>query len=148
VVRQGIEAVAETARARGITIEAGRVEGTFVGDEERLVQVLVNLLSNAVKFSPDGGRVDVQAQPVDRHVVFRVTDRGRGIPESFREIIFHRFQQVEASDSRQKGGSGLGLAICKAIVEQHRGAIGVESRLGEGSSFWFRVPEANRLHSS
>jgi PAS domain S-box-containing protein len=148
VVRRGIEAVAETARARGIAIERGPAAGRLVGDEERLVQVLVNLLSNAVKFSPDGGRVTLAAEAVEGHVEFRVADRGRGIPESFQEIIFDRFQQVEASDSRQKGGTGLGLAICKAIVEQHRGAIGVTSRPGQGSTFWFRIPEADPLDSS
>ena len=76
-------------------------------------------------------------------IEFRVTDRGRGIPESFRETIFDRFQQVEAADAKKKGGSGLGLAICKAIVERHGGTIGVESNEGAGSTFWFRIPESS-----
>jgi len=74
----------------------------------------------------------------------RVRDQGRGIPPSFREKIFERFRQVEASDARQKGGSGLGLAICKAIIEQHGGSIGVESEEGKGSVFWFRLPGSPR----
>src|SRR6185295_10796533 len=67
-------------------------------------------------------------------------DSGRGIPEEALGRLFQRFQQVEASDSRDKGGTGLGLAICKAIVEQHGGTIGAESEFGQGSRFWFRVP--------
>jgi len=74
-----------------------------------------------------------------------VTDRGRGIPESFKNRLFQRFQQVEASDAKKKGGTGLGLAICKGIVEQHGGTIGVESEEGKGSTFWFRIPKAQNL---
>lgn len=70
----------------------------------------------------------------------QVQDRGRGIPESHREAIFQRFQQVESSDGRQKGGTGLGLPICKAIVEQLGGTMGVTSEVGLGSTFWFRLP--------
>ena len=69
-------------------------------------------------------------------------DQGRGIPRPYKEAIFERFHQVEASDARQKGGTGLGLAICKAIIEQHHGTIGVESEEGRGSTFWFRLPSA------
>jgi CheY-like chemotaxis protein len=71
---------------------------------------------------------------------FAVVDTGRGIPDDKLESIFGRFQQVDASDSRQKGGTGLGLAISRAIVEQHGGRIWVESTLGQGSTFYFTVP--------
>ncbi len=140
VVARAMDAVAGMARGRDVTLEAVPAQGRLQADEERVVQVLVNLLSNAVKFSPAGGRVRVEAAARDGSVEFRVSDQGRGIPESYKEIIFNRFQQVEASDSRQKGGSGLGLAICKAIVEQHGGTIGVDSEIGHGSTFWFRIP--------
>ena len=69
-----------------------------------------------------------------------MSDRGRGIPEDKLESIFGRFQQVNASDSRDKGGTGLGLAICRSIVQQHGGYIWVESKLGEGSTFCFTLP--------
>lgn len=104
------------------------------------MQVLVNLLSNAVKFSPRGGVVRLSAASDADWAEVRVADQGRGIPASFREAIFERFRQVEASDARQKGGSGLGLAICKAIIEQHGGSIGVESEEGRGSVFWLKLP--------
>jgi signal transduction histidine kinase len=102
--------------------------------------VVVNLLSNAVKFSPPGSVVDVTAEARGDDVEVRVIDHGRGVPASAREVIFERFRQADASDSKAKGGAGLGLAISKAIVEQHGGTIGVDSEEGRGSTFWFRVP--------
>jgi len=71
---------------------------------------------------------------------FAIRDQGRGIPAEKLETIFGRFQQVDVSDSRQKGGTGLGLAICKSIVQQHGGTIWAESLLGKGSTFYFTVP--------
>lgn len=73
-------------------------------------------------------------------ILFQVKDCGQGIPADKLLTIFDRFQQVNASDSRQKGGTGLGLAICKSIVEQHGGRIWVESELGRGSTFFFTLP--------
>ncbi len=84
--------------------------------------------------------IRVQAAQAGRDAVFRVDDQGRGIPEDKLETIFERFQQVDSSDSRQKGGTGLGLAISRTIVQQHGGEIGVESRLGQGSTFTFTLP--------
>lgn len=116
---------------------------------DRLIQALTNLLSNAIKFSPAGGTVWVSgtleksgesAKEGGAHVLIVVKDQGRGIPQNKLEIIFERFQQVDASDSRAKGGTGLGLAICRAIMQQHSGDIWVESTLGEGSTFLMRLP--------
>ena len=76
----------------------------------------------------------------DSEVVFEVEDHGRGIPPEKLEIIFERFQQVDASDSRDMGGTGLGLAICRAIVQQHGGHIWAESTPSLGSTFSFTVP--------
>ena len=73
-------------------------------------------------------------------VLFQVSDQGRGIPADKLEAIFGRFQQVDASDARQKGGTGLGLAICRSIIEQHGGKIWAQSTLGEGSTFLFTLP--------
>jgi two-component system, OmpR family, sensor histidine kinase VicK len=74
------------------------------------------------------------------YIVIAVKDKGRGIPADKLEMVFERFQQVDASDSRQKGGTGLGLAICRSIVQQHGGRMWVESVLGEGSTFFLSLP--------
>jgi two-component system sensor histidine kinase VicK len=110
-------------------------------DADRLLQTLTNLIGNAIKFSPQGSEIRLGARANgEREVLFEVEDRGRGIPPEKLEIIFERFQQVDASDSRAMGGTGLGLAICRAIVEQHGGSIWAESAAGEGSTFFFTVP--------
>jgi CheY-like chemotaxis protein len=116
------------------------VAARVVGDEDRLIQVLVNLLSNAVKFSPEGAPVAIGVQEIPGWVEVTVQDHGRGVPAGFREVIFERFRQVEASDARRERGAGLGLSICKAIVARHGGQIGVRGEEGQGSTFWFRVP--------
>jgi PAS domain S-box-containing protein len=142
LVAAAIDSIRPVADSRGVRIETAVLEAVVDGDRRRLGQVLVNLLSNAVKFSPEGERVRLEAGPEGEAVVFRVIDRGRGVPPEHQAAIFERFRQVEASDSRERGGSGLGLAICKALVERHGGTIGVDSVPGAGSTFWFRVPRA------
>ena len=90
-----------------------------------------------------GGEVRLTATATgENEVTFEVEDHGRGIPPEKLEIIFERFQQVDASDSRPMGGTGLGLAICRAIVEQHGGRISVHSKLGQGSVFTFTMPRS------
>jgi PAS domain S-box-containing protein len=141
VLLQSVEAVQKDAQAREVVIETPATEAHVSADPDRLVQVLVNLLSNAIKFSPEKGVVALSVKESEDWVELRVADHGRGIPPEYRDIIFERFAQVEASDSREKGGTGLGLPICKLIVEGHRGRIGVESTNGHGSTFWFRIPK-------
>jgi len=85
--------------------------------------------------------VTLNASAQNGIVEVRVADRGRGISHESQQKLFERFQQIDSSDARRKGGTGLGLAICKGIIEQHGGAIGVESAEGAGATFWFRVPE-------
>jgi PAS domain S-box-containing protein len=142
VAERSIDAVSSFADAQNIFLTSSVPEVEVMGDGDRLVQVLVNLLSNAVKFSERDSSVELTAEVGNGTVVVRVADHGRGIPPDAIGRLFQRFHQVEASDARQKGGTGLGLAICKGIVEQHGGEIGVESEIGHGSTFWFRVPTA------
>ncbi len=117
-------------------------------DPDRIIQTLTNLLSNAIKFSPAGSTVTLSAEPGSNDVVFRARDAGRGIPADKLEAVFERFQQVDASDSRDKGGSGLGLAICHSIVHQHGGKIWVESIVGQGSVFSFSLPSPRSVPAS
>jgi PAS domain S-box-containing protein len=107
---------------------------------DAIIQTLTNLLSNAIKFSPAHSVITLSAHTQADSVLFAVADQGRGIPADKLETIFGRFQQVDVSDSRQKGGTGLGLAICQSIVQQHGGNIWAESTLGAGSIFYFTLP--------
>lgn len=118
---------------------------SFDGDPDRMQQVLVNLLSNAIKFSPRGSTIRAVGGYDGDNLILRIEDAGRGVPADKLETIFDRFQQVEASDSRQKGGTGLGLAICRSILAQHGGAIWAERNDNNGSSragttFILRIP--------
>ncbi|WP_103668704.1 ATP-binding protein [Pseudanabaena sp. BC1403] len=138
--QQAIETMQAIAAESQIEILCNVQPQQVFADRDRLVQTLVNLLSNAVKFSPPQSQVQLEAEQIANEIVFRVCDRGRGIPADHLESIFERFHQVDASDSRQMGGTGLGLAICRSIVQQHGGKIWVESVLSEGSTFSFTIP--------
>jgi two-component system phosphate regulon sensor histidine kinase PhoR len=108
-------------------------------DSQRLEQVLVNLIHNAIKFTRPGGEVVLCAEPVPGEVRFAVRDTGAGIPADEVSRIFERFYRVDKS--RTGSGTGLGLSIAKHIVEAHRGRIWAESREGEGSTFYFTIPQ-------
>jgi signal transduction histidine kinase/CHASE3 domain sensor protein len=109
-------------------------------DPDRIEQVLSNLLANACKFTAPGSDVEVVLLLEPECLRIEVLDRGPGVDESFRPLIFERFTQSDSRDARLKGGSGLGLAISRAIVERHRGRIGLRTREGGGSVFWFELP--------
>jgi two-component system OmpR family sensor kinase/two-component system sensor histidine kinase BaeS len=112
-------------------------------DPRRLAQVLANLLTNALRHTPEGGQVTLSAQAGEGAVVVTVADTGTGIPAEELPYIFERFWRGDRSRSRAGGGSGLGLAIARQLVELHGGTIQVESRPGQGSRFWFRLPVAH-----
>jgi PAS domain S-box-containing protein len=139
------------AQTRGMAMQAGvalrivRGEGRVRADADRVVQTLTNLLGNAIKFSPPDTVIEISAAPEGEHVLFGVTDRGRGIPEDKLKAIFNRFEQVDSSDARERGGTGLGLAISQSIVERHGGTIWAESHPGGGSTFRFTLPGVPRL---
>jgi signal transduction histidine kinase/DNA-binding response OmpR family regulator len=111
------------------------------GDPGRLRQIITNLAGNAIKFTHQG-EIVISATPVSEDadsvvIRFEVRDTGIGIPEGRREAIFSPFTQVDGSTTRKYGGTGLGLAICKQLTELMGGEIGIESREGAGSTFWF-----------
>lgn len=118
----------------------------LVGDQNRLRQVLLNLLNNAVKFTQSGEillAMRCEQRTEDKlRLRCEVSDTGIGIPHDKRDRLFQRFSQVDGSISRRFGGTGLGLAISKSLVELMGGEIGVESRSGPGSTFWFTVDVA------
>jgi PAS domain S-box-containing protein len=140
LAQQAIEAVTPVADNASVklVLRASAVE--FVADPDRLQQVMTNLLSNAIKFSPPDSTVTVSIEQSEEGVSLSVADEGRGIPADKLETIFDRFQQVDASDSRQKGGTGLGLAICRTIVDQHGGRIWAEQNPARGSIFRMFLP--------
>ncbi len=111
---------------------------------EALKRVLFNLLDNAIKFTPSGGWLKFSAKYSNNEVCIAVQDTGCGIPEEALPHLFERFYRVDKARSREMGGTGLGLAICKEIVELYGGKIAVESREGEGSTFYLTLPLEGR----
>ena len=134
--------LAEQAERKGIDLDVQidpALPAYLLGDTGRLRQILLNLMSNAVKFTTKGSVV-VRVLATDAGARFSVSDTGIGIPELAVDQLFKRFVQADGSISRKFGGTGLGLAISKRLVEMMGGEIGVQSRLGEGSTFWFEAP--------
>lgn len=146
IIESTLEMLAGAAHAKGLEL-AGAVEpGTptqLRGDPGRLRQVLINLVGNAVKFT-SAGEVTLavsseQESETGVQLRFEVRDTGIGIAPGVQGRLFQAFAQADDSTTRQYGGTGLGLAICRQLVERMGGRIGVESRLREGSLFWFTV---------
>ena len=133
--------VRERAARRGITLEKSVDErlGQIRADERKIRQVALNVLSNAIKFTPEGGRIEVRAVPVDGSVEVSVSDTGVGIAPEDQEAVFEEFRQVGTSAAKQEG-TGLGLALCRKFVELHGGRIWVTSQVGVGSTFTFTIP--------
>jgi PAS domain S-box-containing protein len=140
LMQQAVEILQPLAEDKQITLTLMPLQFQLWAVPDRIIQTLVNLLSNAIKFSPSGSNVTLTASAQANRVLFEIQDQGRGIPENKLETIFGRFQQVDATDSRNEGGTGLGLAICRNIVQQHNGQIWVESKVGRGSTFYFSIP--------
>ena len=142
LIQQAADTMKTIAQEQQIVINTDTADIELLVDRDRILQTLTNLLSNAIKFSPAQSTIWVTAKIQGDAVLFAVKDCGRGIPADKLETIFERFQQIDASDSRKKGGTGLGLAICRHIIQQHQGEIWVESTLGQGSTFYFTVPQS------
>jgi len=138
-----IATLAPRAEERSIQISLGAgADCPMVwADRNRIAQVYTNIIGNALRFTPQGGRILVEVKTDGNGWVYSaVSDTGQGIPPEEQKRIFDRFYQVAGVMTGKTKGAGLGLAICKELVELHDGTMGVESKPGEGSTFFFRLP--------
>jgi len=142
IFRQTEESYRPAAEKRGVHFEEiPPGDGVVVrADPLRVSQLVGNVVGNAIKFTPAKGSVKLEAAPDGDKIVFRVTDTGPGIPADDMPHLFDNFWQARTNDHR---GVGLGLAIAKGVVEAHGGTIWCESKVGQGSTFFFTLPLAN-----
>lgn len=139
VVDEAISSLADLAKQKKIDL-VNECSGFYMkADRGRILQVLTNLISNAIKFAPAETPVVIACSAQNDQVRISVKDSGPGIPESDRETIFSKFYQLNNGTGK---GFGLGLAICKLIVEAQNGKISVTSEPGNGSTFWFTLPQS------
>lgn len=145
---RGSEAAGGEGRGSGCRAEPGPGQPESVGPRralgngERIDQILDCLLDNAIRYSPDGGEVTVRVLAAGGEWRVTVTDRGLGIPPESIARLYHPFYRVPLPRHQCQTGSGLGLTVARTLVERLGGRLGVESRLGEGSTFWFTLPRA------
>ncbi len=134
------------AENAGLTIELRLPAGPVMArlDRDMIEQVMVNLVDNAIKYTPAGGRIEIEVEEKQRDAVVWVRDTGIGIPPEDIDRVFERFYRVDKTRSRLQGGTGLGLSIVKHIVDIHGGTVGVESKPGKGSAFFFTLPKEKR----
>jgi two-component system phosphate regulon sensor histidine kinase PhoR len=142
LIRDAFELVRPIAEKSSIRLveEDAPADTMVFCDSEAVSQILSNLLDNAIKYTPAGGEIAVGARPLTGVVEFYVRDSGAGIPEEDLPRLFERFYRVDKARSRELGGTGLGLSIVKHLVAAHNGAARVESKVQQGSTFYFTLP--------
>lgn len=125
-----------------IILQNSEIEAIVNIDEQRIKQVLINLLSNALHHTPESGSITLSLAKERDDVLVSVQDTGSGIPADSLPYVFERFYRVDQGRTRAAdgSGSGLGLAVAQAIVQAHGGNIGVNSSIGQGTTFWFSLP--------
>lgn len=142
-VRQALDLMQAQVQKKGLTLKLNiedNLQDAVIGDPTRIRQILANLITNAVKFTAQGEiLVTLSKDKQSQKFLIQIKDQGIGIAPESQARIFQRFEQADSSTNRQFGGTGLGLSICKYLAEQMGGDIGVVSRLGEGSTFWFTL---------
>lgn len=119
----------------------------FMGDKDRVAQVLTNLVSNAIKFAPAGSEILIQVQKTEdqlqKYIKFAVIDKGPGIAADDLHKLFKLIHPIDASGTHTEGSTGLGLIITSALIQKQGGKVGVESAIGQGSTFWFMLPDGD-----
>ncbi|MES2552034.1 MAG: ATP-binding protein, partial [Pseudomonadota bacterium] len=140
-------AAAETAienKHHSLVANMPEVKIEVVGDRQQLSQLADNLLDNAIKYTTEGGQIKVRLYVQDGDAVLEVEDSGIGISPQYQQRVFERFYRVDKARSQSLGGTGLGLSIVKNIAERHGGVVSVNSQLGRGSTFIYRMPCTQR----
>ncbi len=137
VKKLGLEA---SARGQDLSLSFANTMKPFLGNRDRIEQVVTNIISNAIKYTPDDGEIKVSAGNIYDSFYIKVKDSGVGIPKEDLQHVFERFYRVDKARSRQSGGTGLGLAIAKEIVEAHGGEIKLESEYGKGTLVTIKFP--------
>jgi signal transduction histidine kinase len=143
IVRAVADTFSEMAREKNIDVKIEVQQGlpALVTDAGKVQQILENYMSNAIKFAPEGGTIELKADLLDeKRVRFSVKDTGCGIAEQDKEKIFQKFGQLGNPLTRQSTGTGLGLAISKELADMLAGAVGFDSRLDKGATFWLDIP--------
>jgi PAS domain S-box-containing protein len=141
-IRETVDAIKINNDSHEVTCAFESPVRLVTADEDKIGRVLTNLITNAIKYSPDGKAVELATSINSGHVKVTITDHGIGIAKEKQAHLFERFYRVD-NLSKQMPGLGLGLFIASDIIHHHKGAIGVESIPGDGSSFWFTLPLAD-----
>jgi signal transduction histidine kinase len=138
IVNYAIEAVKVQAEQKQIDlqIDLEKELPNVKADSEKTSWVLINFLTNAIRYSSENSKITVKLKTENNQIVFQVTDTGKGIDKQYKAKVFDKYFQIPGS---HKSGTGLGLAISKEFIEAQNGAIGVESELGLGSTFFFKL---------
>jgi signal transduction histidine kinase/CheY-like chemotaxis protein len=141
IVRDVATNLGSLSAARGIQVHVDAPESLphALADRQKIVQVVINLLSNAIKFSSQDGRIEVSVKQTGEELLVCVSDSGIGIPEEEQARLFEKFYQGRAGRTGPVKGTGLGLAIVREIVRLHGGRIWIESKVGQGSKFYFTL---------
>jgi signal transduction histidine kinase len=142
LARAAVQPYEAVAAQRNITVHPPEQSTAVVCDLDLIRRVLANLVGNAIKYTDEDGVIDLRFERAENAVKFLVADNGPGIPKEHHKRIFEKFRQAKPEE--RSLGVGLGLAFCKLAVEAHGGTIGVESEPGQGSTFWFTLPDARK----
>lgn len=142
LVRQSVKAAQTSAEEKGHTLvtELPDTELSLYADRQNMSQLIDNLIDNAIKYTEEPGTITVRLKKEGNWAVLEVQDTGLGVSPQYQQRVFERFYRVDKARSQSLGGTGLGLSIVKNIAEKHGGSVSVESQLGSGSTFTFRLP--------